>query len=185
MRHAATAGNIRKPYTIQGLRPDSELCPEGAAQARAVRLPPLAAAYCSPLARARETARIVAGTAVEEPGLLEVDVGEWSGLTWAEIASRWPAEHAAFEADAERHGYHGGENLAQVRDRVLPCIERLAARHAGETVLAVSHGVVNRVLLSHWMGIPLRWARKLPQDNTGMNIIDWHDGAAKVRTVNA
>ena len=186
MRHAATAGNLRKPYTIQGLRPDSELAPEGAAQARAVVLPPIAAAYSSPLIRARETARIVARgvPVIEEPGLLEVDVGVWAGLTWEEIAARWPAERAAFEEDAATNGYLGGENLAQVRERVLPAIARIVAAHRDETVLAVCHGVVNRVLLAHWMDLPLRHARKLPQDNTGCNVIDFHDGIAKVRTIN-
>ena len=186
MRHAATPGNLCKPYTIQGLRPDSELAPEGVAQAEAVVLPPIAAAYTSPLIRARETARIVAKDVpvIEESGLLEVDVGVWAGLTWDEIALRWPAERAAFEEDAEQHGYFGGENLLQVRERVLPVIARIVVAHPDETVLVVSHGVVNRVLLAHWLGVPLRCARKLPQDNTGCNVIDFHDGVAKVRTIN-
>ena len=73
------------------------------------------------------------------------------GLDRAELAgdrAAWPTEHRAFHEDAERHGYPGGENLAQVRDRALPAIERLAARYAGQTFVVVSHGVVNRVLLA-------------------------------------
>ena len=186
MRHAATPGNLRKPYTIQGLRPDSALAPEGEAQARAVVIPPVAAVYSSPLIRARETARIVTNGSrvIEDAGLLEVDVGDWSGLTWDEIAQRWPVERVAFEEDAEWHGYYGGENLAQVRDRVLPAISRIVAAHPDESVLIVSHGVVNRVLLAHWLGLPLRFARKLPQDNVGCNVIDFQEGIAKVRTIN-
>jgi len=188
MRHAATAANLQRPYTLQGSRPDSPLAPEGVAQAaavgRALAHLDIQEVYASPLIRARATAEALGRPVELEAGLIEVDVGEWAGLTWDDVARRWPAEHAAFEADAVASGYLGGENLEQVRRRVLPVIEGLAERHPGATLLVVSHGVVNRVLLAHWMGLPLRCARSLPQDNTGYNVIDFHGGKAKVRTVN-
>ena len=192
VRHGATAANLAKPYTLQGSRPDSELVAVGVLEARAaaralagfraVRV------YCSPLRRARATAEIIAarlGVPVEvEGGLIEADVGEWSGLTWEEVGRRWPREHAAFHDDAERHGYLGGETLPQVRDRVLPAIGRIVAAHPGGTVVVVGHGVVNRVLLAHWLGLPLRYSRQLPQDNARYSVVEFRAGAAKVRTVN-
>jgi broad specificity phosphatase PhoE len=193
VRHGATQANLARPYTLQGLRPDSDLAEAGVAQARAVapalRTFAVTRAYCSPLKRARRTARLIADglgvpLAVEGP-LVEADVGLWSGLSWGEVERRWPAEYVAFREDPERHGYLGGENLAQVRDRALPAVERLAARHPGETLLIVSHGVVNRVLLAHWLGLPLRHARRLPQDNAGLNVVALGGDAAKVRTINA
>jgi broad specificity phosphatase PhoE len=192
VRHGATAANLCRPYTLQGAQPDSPLAPEGEAQARAasniLRTFPIASMYCSPLLRARQTAEIIAENKnvpfFIEPRLIEVDTGEWTGLTWDEIARRWPVESRAFHDDAERHGYLGGENLAEVRARVLPAIEEMIASHAAETILVVCHGVVNRVLLAHWLDIPLRFARKLPQDNAGISVIDFVEGKAKVRTVN-
>jgi broad specificity phosphatase PhoE len=188
MRHAATAANLQRPYTLQGSRPDAPLAPEGVAQAEAAarRLEHLSlhAVYASPLIRARATAEALGKPVTLVPELTEVDVGEWAGLTWEEVARRWPREHAAFEEDAGRNGYLGGESLEDVRRRVAPAVESLASRHAGETVLVVSHGVVNRVLLAHWMGVPLRYARSLPQDNTGYNVIDFAGGKAKVRMIN-
>ncbi len=188
MRHAATPANLCRPYTLQGSRPDAPLAPEGHAQAAAVARAlahlPIDAVYASPLIRARTTAEALGRPVTLDAGLVEVDVGEWAGLTWEDVARRWPAEHAAFEEDAECHGYLGGENLEQVRRRVLPVAEAIAGRHPGGTVLVVSHGVVNRVLLAAWMGVPLRCARNLPQDNTGYNAIDFHGGVAKVRMIN-
>ena len=61
----------------------------------------------------------------------------------------------------------------------------LVRQHGGKTFLVVGHGLVNRVLLAHWLGLPLRLARRLPQDNAGLNLIEFHGLDAKVRTVNA
>ena len=192
IRHGATAANVCRPHVLQGLRPDSELIDQGREQARmaglALRNLPVTAIYATPLKRTLETARLIAqpsGLAVAiEEALVECDVGDWTGLSWPEIERRWPTEHRAFHEDAERHGYPGGENLAQVRDRALPAIERLAARHAGQTFVVVSHGVVNRVLLAHWIGIPLRYARQIPQDNAALTTIEFRTDRAYVRTVN-
>jgi broad specificity phosphatase PhoE len=192
VRHGATQANVCRPYTLQGLRPDSELTDVGMRQARAtaraLRPYAVARAYCSPLKRARATGEVIAGALgvplEVEAALVEADVGVWSGLTWAEVEQHWPDEYRAFLEDPERHGYHGGETLAQVQQRVLPAVERLAARHRGQALLIVSHGVVNRVLLAHWLGLPLRHARRLPQDNAGLNVVALEEGAARVRTIN-
>src|SRR5581483_3309762 len=91
-RHGATAANLSRPYTLQGLRPDSDLAPVGVAQARAaglvIRAYGISKIYSSPLRRARHTARLIAEAArapiSEEPGLAEADTGLWTGLTWQE-----------------------------------------------------------------------------------------------------
>jgi broad specificity phosphatase PhoE len=192
VRHGATAANLKQPYTLQGMRPDSDLAAEGQAQARAVAQALVGCGavrvVASPLRRAWQTAAPIAESLgvelVGEPGLVEIDTGLWTGLTWEEIEARWPAESEAFHEDAERHGYLGGENLGQLRERLLPVVERLAEQHAGQTVVVVSHGVVIRALLAHWLGIPLRYARRLPNDNTGVSRVTVEGKQFKVRTVN-
>ncbi len=193
VRHGATPANTARPYTLQGLLPDPDLNDEGLRQAQATAGAlarwPLARVITSPLRRALQTAQVIAHhlcLPIEVVNtLVEVDVGLWSGLTWEEIERRWPDAHRDFHADPERHGYVMGENLAQVRDRVLPVLPPLLERCPESTVLLIGHGVVNRVLLAHWLGIPLRHARQLPQDNGGINVVTLQHGKAKVRTVNA
>lgn len=193
VRHGATRANITRPYRLQGLRPDSRLVAIGKRQARALSETleryPIAAVYSSPLQRARATARLLAGTrslpVMIEEGVIEADVGDWTNLSWPEIERRWPRECRAFHKAPERHGYLGGDNLAQVRARVVPAVERLIAEHAGQTIAVVCHGVVNRVLLAHWLKLPLRYCRQIPQDNAAFNVIEFRDSQAKVRTVNA
>jgi broad specificity phosphatase PhoE len=101
--------------------------------------------YASDLRRAFQTAEIVAAAkgleVVPDPGLREVDVGSWSGLTRAQIEERFPGvEH------------HDGESREAHRERVVRAVTRIAAAHPGETVLVVSHGGSLRALHRHALG---------------------------------
>ncbi|MGZ4399115.1 MAG: histidine phosphatase family protein [Gaiellaceae bacterium] len=100
------------------------------AQALADRLAgePISAVYASDLARARETAEIVAARlhveVVVDPDLREKNWGNWEGLTGDERAL---VEFA-------------GEETADHAARVLRAVRRIAERHPGERVLVVTHG---------------------------------------------
>ena len=98
--------------------------------------------YTSDLQRALETAEIiVAGRGVPltvDPGLREIDVGSWSGLTRAEIEERFPGASE-----------HDGESREAHLERVLSTVERIAEAHPRERVLIVSHGGSLRTLRRH------------------------------------
>jgi phosphoserine phosphatase len=128
-RHGETEWNREERY--QG-HADPPLNETGRAQAEelAERLvgERIDAVYSSDLRRAAETAEIVAarlGLGVEhEPGLREIDVGSWQGLTKAQIDGRpW---------DGETYEHHA--------ERVTRALREIAARHLGRTLLVVSHG---------------------------------------------
>jgi broad specificity phosphatase PhoE len=191
-RHGATNSNLQQPYTLQGCKLDTDLTPLGRLQAQALAKfltdHPVRHVYCSPLRRAMQTAQLVAD-AHRLPlevvtGLTECDIGQWEGLSWTAIAERWPREEKRFREDAEQCGYLGGENLGQVRDRVLPVIHELVERQPSDALVVVSHNVVNRVLLAHWLGIPLRFARRLPQNNGGHSLVVFRARAGRVQTIN-
>jgi broad specificity phosphatase PhoE len=104
----------------------------------------------SDLRRALETAEIAGarlGVAVEiDPGLREVDVGEWSGLTSAEVEARYPE---GFER--RRRGLTGwveGEEHGTMAERVLAALLDIAGRNPGDRVLVVTHGGPLRVVLT-------------------------------------
>ena len=46
------------------------------------------------------------------------------------------------------HTHEGGESYMDVRRRVIPVLQALAAQHANETIVVVAHGVVIRVALT-------------------------------------
>jgi broad specificity phosphatase PhoE len=101
--------------------------------------------YASDLARALETARIIADArgmdVITDRGLREIDVGSWSGLTPFEIAARFPSM-----AD------HDGETTEQHVARVLATFARIASAHEGRRLLVVSHGKTLRVIRRHAAG---------------------------------
>ena len=162
-RHGETDWNREGRFQGHADPPLNDL---GRAQARALadRLAgePLAAVYASPLRRAYETAEIVAvaqGLPVRSAaGLLEVDVGSWSGLTRPEIEARFPAGYRRW-LDYE-HGWDGGETYAELAERVIPTLLAIAAANGTGPVLAVTHGGPIRAAVAHATGISHAQARR-------------------------
>jgi broad specificity phosphatase PhoE len=133
---------------------------------------PLEAIYSSDLLRAQETAQIVAMQrgmdVVLDPQLRERDVGEWSGLTRAEIDQRFPSQLQAWHEGR----VVVGETREALTERVLAAAHRISAAHPSGVVLVVSHGGALR-MLRHAAGEELS-ARGLA--NTEMIRIAVRDG---------
>lgn len=189
VRHGQTEWNRVERFRGQVDVPLNEV---GHAQARAVarRLAdwPLVAVYSSPLSRAMETARPTAealGLAVQpEPGLLDIDYGEWGGLTLDEAGARDPDRLARWREDPGSVVFAGGEGLADVQARAMATLDRLAEQYHGQTVLAVGHVVVNRALLLGVLGAPLSHFWELGQDNGGINVVEWRYSRLVVSLLN-
>jgi 2,3-bisphosphoglycerate-dependent phosphoglycerate mutase len=122
----------------------------------------VAAAYTSPLRRARETAAIVADQLGIEPvpdsALMEVDVGSWSGLTRDEVEARFPEGYARWLAYG--HGWDDGESYEELGERVVSGLLAIAVRHPHKRVLAVTHGGPIRSALAAAEGVPFEEARR-------------------------
>jgi broad specificity phosphatase PhoE len=193
IRHGATASNLADPPVLQGRTVDGPLSTDGQRQAAQVAecLAPqlLTAIYSSPLRRAQETADRIARLhdlpvrTLDE--ITEADVGAWERRSWVEIRVTEPERYAQFQQDPARYGYHQGENLNQVAERVIPAIEATLRVHPGETIAIVGHNVVNRVVLAHALGLPLALARGIVQNNGGINLLRWRDRRMDAVSINA
>lgn len=122
---------------------------QAAALARAARALSVRSVVCSSLARALETALVVGGALGLSPtrceALQEIDFGDCSGLTDAEIARRYPTLHAERREDKWRHRWPDGESYADAVSRLRGAIER--AELPGEAgTLLIAHQSVNRAL---------------------------------------
>jgi broad specificity phosphatase PhoE len=143
-RHGETDHNA-PPQRVQGWI-DVSLNERGRAQARelaeAVRDRRPAAVYSSQLARARETAEIVAGelaldVALDER-LAESNRGSWEGRLLEEIEREEPELWAAWRRGGADFRFPGGESLQEHADRVA---EALRDIRSGELpALVVCHG---------------------------------------------
>lgn len=123
------------------------------------------AVYASPLARAWQTAEVLAGEGVRrEPALAELDHGELEGLRAEEAFARYPAFFEAWREAPESVTVPGGGALAAARDEALAALQSMVHRHPGQRVAVVSHQLVLASVLATLEGAPLaRWADyKLP-----------------------
>jgi broad specificity phosphatase PhoE len=108
-----------------------------------------------------------------EPGLLDINYGEWGGLTLEEAGARDPDLLARWYEDPGSVVFPGGEGLADVQARARAILDRLVEQHQEQTVLVVGHVVVNRALLLEVLGAPLSHFWELGQDNGAVNVIEW------------
>lgn len=146
------------------------------------------AIYASPLGRTLQTAQIIA-----EPlalpvqtldALIDIDYGQWQGLTQGEAQARWPAEAGLWQRRPDLVRPPGGESLQDVLARIAEVLRLMTGRHPQETVLLVGHDSVNRVLLLHALELPLGRYWQLGQDPCAINRIEATAEGFLVHTMN-
>jgi len=123
----------------------------------------------SPFVRARETARVIAQILrlplEVEPQLYERDVGVLKGQSYDSLTIAADYDHAAPWAWKPEDG----ESYVEVRARVAPVLDRLAAAHPCKDVVIVSHGGVMQTLWSHVTG---DWRGAHAPANCGIVVIE-------------
>ena len=189
VRHGQVADGHTDKYHGKN---DIELSPTGLRQFEvlAQRLAPLAfqAIYSSPLTRCRRGAELIARgrnlPVAILPALRELDFGHWEGLSFSEIAARYPDELDQRLRDLTGFRIPQGESLTDVQARVLPTLEEVVARHPGEQICIVAHAGINRVILCQAMGMPLQNIFHLDQSYAGLNVIDYFSDFTVVRLLN-
>lgn len=158
VRHGETEGESSIRY--HG-RTDVALSELGRAQmrlaARAIHSPraiAFAYVFSSPLVRASEGARIVAGDSapvVTIDEFAEVHFGLFEGLTADEIRERYPEEFARWNADrlAPTYTYPAGESRADFTNRVEHGLERMLSLWTprDDDALLVAHRGVIRAIV--------------------------------------
>ena len=87
--------------------------------------------------------------------LRETDIGEWQGLTVAEVARRWPSQLAAWRCGDVSVRPGGGETRLEVAARVVVGVRRgLDHLDGAGTLVVVTHGGAARVGIAALLGLP-------------------------------
>jgi broad specificity phosphatase PhoE len=115
----------------------------------------------SPMARAQETARLAGFSPEVEPGLMEVDYGDYEGRTTPEIREARPGW--TLWAD----GSPGGETVADAGARADRVLERALA--AEGDVILFAHGHILRVLAARWIGLEAAHGANLKLDTATLS----------------
>jgi probable phosphomutase (TIGR03848 family) len=145
------------------------------------------AVYASPLERTRETAAPIAralGVRVRNaPGLVEVDVGDWTEEPLARLARnrqwsgvhRWPSGFR----------FPGGESFAEMSVRAMQAVLELVAAHPGESIVAVSHADPIKAIVAAAAGVPLDLMQRLVVSPCSVSAVLFGSGGPLVLTVNS
>jgi len=105
-------------------------------------------------------------------GLLDVDFGQWQGLSPEEVSQRYPDLYRAWVEAPHTVHFPGGESLDDVRTRIMAGLNEVVGRHPGQAVALVSHTVANRVLLCAILGLGNDHFWRLGQDTCAVNVFD-------------
>ena len=154
---AATADD---PFPLVDGHGDPELHAAGREQAHRVgqRLKdqPISAIYVSNLRRTHETAQPLCDhldvTPTVDPDLREVYLGEWEGGILRIKAHENDPVYLRMHEEQRWDVIPGAESHADLNQRLLRALNRIADNHADELVVAVVHGGVIAHILAHATG---------------------------------
>lgn len=143
----------------------------------------------SPARRCRETIAPIARALAQppsgieiEPGLIEIDYGEWEQRTADECRASHPELRARWEADPFTTRCPGGESGADVAARSFPVFERLEAWLAADRdrcAVVMAHNHVNRLRLCAHLGWPMReYRERIGQEPAAYSVLTFPDGGA-------
>ena len=147
---------------------------------------PISAIYSSPLERCLQTAEPVAAALGQqvhpEPGILEVDYGEWQGGDLKEL-SKLP-EWQSVQHFPSSFRFPGGETLHQTQSRAVWTVDRLVQAHPNQLVALFSHGDVIRTTLAHYMGTPIDLFQRIVINTASISALAFYNGRPLVLFTN-
>jgi broad specificity phosphatase PhoE len=133
--------------------------------------------YSGPLSRAWQTAEQIARfhhlKVQPLDGLIDMSFGNWEGHALREIERIDPETYRQWREEPHLARLPGGESLDDVRKRAMASLEEVIEKHPGETLILVSHRVVNKVLICGVLGIDNSHFWQIGQDTTAINLIQY------------
>lgn len=141
------------PLTFRGIR-------QAQALARRLENTTFGRIYTSPSPRAVHTAEILRThrdiPLVRDACLFEMDLGLWEGRTRKELQRDHPVDYDRFWNYPDQFQPQKGESFFEVHQRALAFVNRIRRLYSGHNILIVTHAVVLKCLITHFMGKPLR-----------------------------
>ncbi|WP_010308104.1 histidine phosphatase family protein [Kurthia senegalensis] len=189
-RHGQTEWNTQQ--RIQGWF-DSPLTAYGQKQSKALckRLSktPFIAAYSSPSGRALDTAKFILDghqtPLFIKPGIKEINVAEWQGMTLPAIAEKYPTQYEQYFHHPENFTSNEGENFYDVRTRAQKVIDTIIDKYDEEdNVLIVTHSIVKRVLINAFSNESIEHLWDTPSiEGTSLTIVRYEKGTYHIQAV--
>jgi broad specificity phosphatase PhoE len=190
VRHGETDAN--RQGVLMGSMGGPSLNSTGRGQAaeigEALKAEPVVQLYTSPAWRAKETAEIISQVTAapfsEVYDLREIDVGRLEGLTQPEVRENFGAHSLEWEKDPASARHPGGETMEELQGRAWNVVQGLSAKHAGETIVVVSHLFTILAVMTRLLDMPLRHFRRISLEPGAMARIEVSQGKFQVISTN-
>ena len=144
------------------------------------------AIYCSPLERARETAKPIAAQrglkAKIDRGLLECEFGDWTGAQLSKL-SKLP-EWSTVQRAPSTFRFPNGESFTEMQVRMVSTLDRLRSAHPGGTVVCVSHADPIKAAVAHAVGTHLDLFQRIVISTCSISALAWSPHGPAVLAVN-
>jgi broad specificity phosphatase PhoE len=178
VRHGQTEWN--KKLTFRG-RKDIPLNEAGHREAQAIsdalKNKNIGAIYTSPLRRSIETAQPIAKyfhlEIVSLKGLIDINYGDWEGLTFNEVKKKYSDEYTKWEKRPHLIRFPHGETLDEAKERSFYAFKNIVKKNPGNSILIVPHRVINKVLLCALLGLSTSHFWEIKQDTGCINLIEY------------
>ena len=160
IRHGTTILNVQNRYRGRRDVPlDAQGWADAVDAARALSPTGLAAVYAGPLRRTINTAQVIADECRIPDvrilhGLVNLDYGEWEGMTAEEAAMFDPVTFQQYKQAPEEAVCPNGERLTDAQARMIEAIKLVGERHGGERIAAVTHAVMIRLVAAKLLDLP-------------------------------
>jgi len=172
-------GHLDSPLTELGLLQTERIADRLASQ-------PHHAIYSSDLQRTSQAAKLIAektgNSVVMDKRLRERNYGILEGLTRTEMKEKYPKEFSLLQSGEPDYAIPEGETESNFFKRCVACLEDLAQRHTGQTILVVTHLGVLNCLFRHVLGIPLDAPRRFKALEGSLNSIYFKRGVWVLET---
>ena len=144
------------------------------------------AIYCSPLERARETAKPIAAQrglkAKIDRGLLECEFGDWTGAQLSKL-SKLP-EWSTVQRAPSTFRFPNGESFTEMQVRMVSTLDRLRSAHPGGTIVCVSHADPIKAAVAHAVGAHLDLFQRIVISTCSISALAWSPHGPAVLAVN-
>jgi broad specificity phosphatase PhoE len=118
-----------------------------------------------------------------ERGLLECDFGSWTGQSLRRLYKK--PEWTAVQRTPSSFRFPEGESFVEMQTRMVGALDVIRRRHAGKTVVCVSHADPIKAAVAHAMGTPLDLFQRIVISTCSVTAILYSDTAPIVLTVNS
>jgi len=138
--------------------------------------------YSSPLQRAKESAEVLNYKKLDtiyDSRLLELNFGDFEGLTYTEILEKYPTEAEIWKNEGISYKFPNGNSILDLEKSIVSFVEEI--KNSNKTFLLVTHFGVISSILSHYISDNITNFWKFKSALASVTILEFHDSFPVLR----